>query len=1412
MTADADADERAQRLADLTEALRARAAASPEDGAAAAPLDDTALEALAAAHGVTREDVRACVHAVATLRRCLQPNLPPALDPAVLPDTYEVLGELGRGGMGVVFRARHRALDREIAVKVLRPSEQALADLLRRFEVEAKSLARLRHPHIVAVHDVGRNGGHVYYTMDLIDGTSLDKVLRDEPLSPSRAVRLLLQVASAIEHSHEHGVIHRDLKPANILLDRSDRAFVADFGLARDMNVRVELTTTGQILGTPAYMSPESMRGESTLVGERSDVWALGAVLYECLGGTSPFLRRNLADTMHAVLHEDPVPLRKRNPRVPSDLALVCDKALAKNPDERYATARALREDLERFQQGLPVLAQRPDLRRRCLRWLQRNRAAVVGAAAAAAVVATVMTLARPRPASPEVIDAMIRVAAGREQRADYAEAALLYDHARGVLGSDASRPLRNENGGTSDALVDQIWRGILQCQVELAWQKERAGDAQTAAREFASWLERCPPDAATFWRSTFRGELVALYVLAGTRAAAQAALSDAAHATDTPHDAATAWRVVGHRLRDVWASPGDRAWRDAGRILAQAFALASEGVLGDLQLGEFDATPALASAWAAAADLDPGTRGRVLVALRAHALGSATPLQWGGPHPASVRALAGVADDRGLPSACRREALDLLCAAADLPWRPGGNEEFERAADALALAVRCAELAPEASLRQRLAFAVACWRERRDDARVDVADWLSAHTGAPADTDFAAFLAAHGEESPSAWLAAALGAAATADGTATAERFAAVHGAARAWLHQWLTLTRDAAVRAPVWPSGEAEPDNLVATWHHGVRRADDRLELTYAFDRFDADGRQVDNRMSTTTWLELGRLHQTWFGSDLTMGEFSPWAAAVRHTPRMQLRLPGTTDVGGRGPNPFQRVNLTAQIVLADRLQLQWSASVDNPPDFARASGALPPVPLDDLGVWFVDDWSGGQVDERAGCCVLTVNARRRPAPDAGAARDEEDAWSRVSWRAHVARQVRAAQQLARTGAPPRALIDALGLLPTDRRAPIDMLARVALPELLPALRELDGVARRLRDDPTTLADLEALHRVRDDLGGAVSARGQLGRTLAGRLLCGDAAAIAEPDFASRLDEAVAGLGLGASWWFRVLRAADDDGLRALALGHLAALDVATPLLRRLANTDVTALPAALQAQVDRAETVRDRVRRRIDIVVLALAAALLGTVVVGATIALRRSAASRWSTPVALVCALLSLATFVCEARYGTWRLPPAALGLGGLGLAAVLLARQCRGAPAVATLAAAGLAFAAGLAADTQWHEYANGIASVLAAGALALFAVQVGRVLPRWRLLAYVPALLLGTAAIGGAVGGVRALWVPNTFETFEHAVAALDSPISLRIASLLGCVALAVLLLATLLAPGPSAADRGDRSQARGHT
>ena len=262
---------------------------------------------------------------------------------------YELLEELGRGGMGVVYRARQISLGREVALKMILRGQLASNADRERFEAEARAAARLDHPGIVPVYEVGEIDGRPYFTMKFIGGTTLAQQLADGPLPPRGAATLLARVARAIDFAHQRGVLHRDLKPSNILLDSAGLPHVTDFGLAKQIADAASLTRTGAVLGTPAYMAPEQAAGARGQVGPHSDVYSLGVILYAMLTGRPPFQAASPVDTVLMVLEQDPVPPRMLNPKADRDLEMIALRCLQKPTDLRYATAAALAKDLEAF-------------------------------------------------------------------------------------------------------------------------------------------------------------------------------------------------------------------------------------------------------------------------------------------------------------------------------------------------------------------------------------------------------------------------------------------------------------------------------------------------------------------------------------------------------------------------------------------------------------------------------------------------------------------------------------------------------------------------------------------------------------------------------------------------------------------------------------------------------------------------------------------------------------------------------------------------------------------------------------------------------------------------------------------------------------------------------------------------------
>ena len=304
---------------------------------------------------------------------------------------YELLEEVARGGMGVVFRARQVSLNRMVAVKVLRDAWLATPVQVKRFQAEAANAAKLKHPNIVAVHEVGEQGGQHYFAMDLIKGTNLAELTRERPLPPRRAAELVRKVAEAVQHAHQQGVLHRDVKPSNVLLDTQGEPQVTDFGLARALDDESSLTQTGQVLGTPGYIAPEQAKGGGA-VGPAADVYGLGALLFHLLTGRPPFVGASAAETLTQVLQQEPLSPRLLNPAVPMDLAAGCGKCLGKLPRERYGSAGELAADLERYLQNETTHARPAGPVERGARWCRRKPA--LAAAVAALLVVGLVGLA----------------------------------------------------------------------------------------------------------------------------------------------------------------------------------------------------------------------------------------------------------------------------------------------------------------------------------------------------------------------------------------------------------------------------------------------------------------------------------------------------------------------------------------------------------------------------------------------------------------------------------------------------------------------------------------------------------------------------------------------------------------------------------------------------------------------------------------------------------------------------------------------------------------------------------------------------------------------------------------------------------------------------------------------------------
>jgi serine/threonine protein kinase len=286
---------------------------------------------------------------------------------------YELISEVARGGMGVVYRARHVALGRIVALKMILAGRLADQEDVDRFHREAEAAARLQHPNIVAIFDVGAVDGQHYFTMEFIEGTSLAKRVSTSPLPSRVAAEYVRKIARAMHHAHKQGIIHRDLKPSNVLLDAEDEPHITDFGLAKRISGDRGKTRTGTVLGTPSYMAPEQAQGRRD-IGPAADIYSLGAILYELVTGRPPFAAETPLDTALQVLHNEPVPPRLLNPGIDHDLETICLKCLQKDPLARYATAEAMAQDLQRYLNGEPISARSFNVLDRLARTLDRSQ------------------------------------------------------------------------------------------------------------------------------------------------------------------------------------------------------------------------------------------------------------------------------------------------------------------------------------------------------------------------------------------------------------------------------------------------------------------------------------------------------------------------------------------------------------------------------------------------------------------------------------------------------------------------------------------------------------------------------------------------------------------------------------------------------------------------------------------------------------------------------------------------------------------------------------------------------------------------------------------------------------------------------------------------------------------------------
>jgi hypothetical protein len=384
---------------------------------------------------------------------------------------YEILGKLGEGGMGVVYKARQLAADRDVALKMILGGGHVSADLLTRFRTEAKAIARLQHPNIVQVHEVGECDGLPYFSLEFCPGGSLDKKLAGTPLPPLEAARMVETLARAMHAAHQQQIIHRDLKPANVLLAADGTLKITDFGLAKKLDAGDGPTQSNAVMGTPSYMAPEQAGSKGT-VGPAADVYALGAILYECLVGRPPFKAASVLDTLMQVLSDEPVSPGQLQTKTPRDLETVCLKCLQKDPAKRYASAEALAEDLRRFVEGHPIVARPVGRLERAAKWVRRNPALAAMTAAVVLVLVTATAIStgfgwHARQQAADAISARNDLASANENlkktandlQSTAADLRQSRDDLETMLARSLLRPLSTEGG--AQPMTEPEWEAL---------------------------------------------------------------------------------------------------------------------------------------------------------------------------------------------------------------------------------------------------------------------------------------------------------------------------------------------------------------------------------------------------------------------------------------------------------------------------------------------------------------------------------------------------------------------------------------------------------------------------------------------------------------------------------------------------------------------------------------------------------------------------------------------------------------------------------------------------------------------------------------------------------------------------------------------------------------------------------------
>ena len=406
---------------------------------------------------------------------------------------YDVQEILGRGGMGIVYRARQLKLNRTVGLKMLLTGAFAGRDERIRFQREAEAVAALKHPNIVQIHDSGELDGRPYFTMEYVDGGSLAQFLSATPQPARQAAAMVETLARAVQIAHQGGIVHRDLKPTNVLLTADHTPKITDFGLARRLESDEHLTFTGARVGTPSYMAPEQAAGKVHAIGPATDVYALGAILYEMLTGRPPFRGESSTETERQVITDDPVPPCQLNSKVPRDLETICLKCLQKDPGRRYAAAAELADDLQRFQRGEAILARRTGLIERIIKWIRRHRAfaafLVCGVLLLNVLIAMVFWVLLSRAVLIQSVKNDFHEVVQAERKQAWGAARTGLERAKGRLGDSGPTELRRRASELERELtfvekLDQIRESHQRMDVIDAPDPQVAADYEQAFRE----------------------------------------------------------------------------------------------------------------------------------------------------------------------------------------------------------------------------------------------------------------------------------------------------------------------------------------------------------------------------------------------------------------------------------------------------------------------------------------------------------------------------------------------------------------------------------------------------------------------------------------------------------------------------------------------------------------------------------------------------------------------------------------------------------------------------------------------------------------------------------------------------------------------------------------------------------------